>query len=203
MQSNPNRRTLMQQSRNITARVGRWSAQHRKKAIFGWLAFVVVSLIVGFNVLPQKEISSRASGPGESGQAAKALDGAFPDKSTEQVLVQSKKLKTGDTQFKAAVADVTRRLHDTKGVAHVVGPYGGHDTGQISADGHSALVTFDLPGDADTAEKSVVGSLSAVAAAQKAHPELRVEEMGDESLTKAVAEKSGAEMGKSILMSLP
>ena len=39
--------------------------------------------------------------------------------------------------------------------------------------------------------------MAAVAAAQKAHPELRVEEMGDESLTKASVEKSNEEMGKS------
>ena len=85
---------------------------------------------------------------------------------------------------------------------NVVGPYDGAG-GQISADGHSALVNFELPGDSDVTEKSVVGSLAAVAAAQKAHPELRVEEMGDESLTKAVVEKSNEEMSKSMLLSLP
>ena len=26
---------------NLAHRMGRWSAQHRKKAVFGWLAFVV------------------------------------------------------------------------------------------------------------------------------------------------------------------
>ena len=34
----------MQTKRNIAARAGRWSAQHRKKAIFGWLAFVVIAV---------------------------------------------------------------------------------------------------------------------------------------------------------------
>ena len=192
----------MQKPDNFTARVGRWSAQHRKKAIFGWLAFVIVSLVVGMNLVPQKEIKANSGMPGESGQASKALDGAFRDVSSEQVLIQSKELKAGAPQFKAAVADVTERLGNTKGVDTVVGPYDG-GTGQISADGHSALVTFELPGDSDVTEKSVVGSLAAVAAAQKAHPELRVEEMGDESLTKAVAEKSNEEMSKSMLLSLP
>ena len=32
---------------NFAARMGRWSAQHRKKAIFGWIAFVIISLVVG------------------------------------------------------------------------------------------------------------------------------------------------------------
>ena len=96
---------------------------------------------------------------------------------------------------------MTHRLEGTKGVDNVVGPYG--PGGQVSADGHSALVNFDLPGDSDTAEQSVVGSLAAVAAAQKAHPELRVEEMGDESLTKAIVDKSNEEMGRSTLLTLP
>src|SRR5436190_926324 len=68
---------------------------------------------------------------------------------------------------------------------------------QVSADQHSALVTFDLPGTDKTASKNVVGSLAAVAAAQKAHPDLRVEEIGDESMAKEQLEQSNKEMGKS------
>ena len=30
----------LKHSTNIAARMGRWSASHRKTAIFGWLAFV-------------------------------------------------------------------------------------------------------------------------------------------------------------------
>ena len=136
--------------------------------------------------------------PGESGQAAKAMDGAFPEKASEQVLVQSKRLKAGDPQFKAAVADVTQRLEDTKGVANVV-----EQAGQVSADRHSALVTFELPGDSTKTELSVKDSLASVAAAAKAHPELRVEQMGDASINKALVEKSNEEMGKSAMLSLP
>ena len=39
---------------NLAGRIGRWSTQHRKKAIFGWLAFVIVSLTVGFNLVRRK-----------------------------------------------------------------------------------------------------------------------------------------------------
>ena len=31
----------------LAARAGRWSAQHRRKAIFGWLAFVIVAFGLG------------------------------------------------------------------------------------------------------------------------------------------------------------
>jgi uncharacterized membrane protein YdfJ with MMPL/SSD domain len=192
----------MQKPQNITARVGRWSAQHRKTAIFGWLAFVAISVVIGFNLVPQKEIDAGASAPGESGKAAAATKDAFPETAGEQVLVQSRQLDAGDAQFKAAVADVTERLQETEGVDNVVSPYEG-DTGQISADGHSALVTFELPGDSKTTAKSVEGSLAAVAAAQGAHPQLRVEEAGDASIQKATKDKGNEEMGKSALLSLP
>jgi uncharacterized membrane protein YdfJ with MMPL/SSD domain len=192
----------LQQPENITARIGRWSVQHRKTAILGWLTFVAVSMVIGFNLVPQKNIEPNAGGPGESGQAAQVLDGGFDDKSAEQVLIQSKQLDATDAQFKAGVDDVTGRLKETEGVANVVSPYDG-DRGQISADGHSALVTFELPGDQKTAEESVVNSLAAVEAAQKANPELRIEEAGDASISKATRDKSNEELGKSTFMSVP
>ena len=37
----------MEQTRSIAARAGRWSATHRKTAIWGWLAFVVAAFAVG------------------------------------------------------------------------------------------------------------------------------------------------------------
>jgi uncharacterized membrane protein YdfJ with MMPL/SSD domain len=192
-----------QRQDNITGRIGRWSAQHRKKAIFGWLAFVAVSLVIGFNLVPQKEIDNKtAAGPGESGQAAEVLNDAFRNASGEQVLVQSKGLSVSDPQFKAAVADVTERLEETKGVDSIVSPYDA-DSGQVSRDGHSALVTFELPGTSKTAEENVVGTLAAVDAAAKAHPRIRIEEAGDASINKATLDKDNEEMGKSALFSLP
>ena len=192
----------MQQSDNLTARIGRWSTQHRKTAIFGWLAFVLASVVIGMNLMPQKEIDPQtAGGPGESGQAAEALDGAFDEASTEQVLIQSTDLNADSTEFKSAVTDVTDRLRETEGVDSIVSPYS--NAGEISSDGHSALITFELPGESETAEENVTGSLAAVAAAQEAHPELTIAEVGDESINKAIIEKSNEEMGKSTMISLP
>ena len=38
------------QKRNLAARAGLWSASHRKKAIFGWLAFVTLAVLLGGSV---------------------------------------------------------------------------------------------------------------------------------------------------------
>ena len=199
------RRTSKSQSNhNLAARVGRWSVGHRKTAIFGWLAFVFVALAVGFSLVPQKNLEPNEGMPGETGKASQVLKDGYPkqqEQSGEQVLIQSKSLKASDAQFKSAVADVTKRLEGTKGVSEVVGPYKAGSEG-ISKDKHSALVTFTLPGKSDVTEKSVVNSLAAVHAAQKAHPELRIDETGDASITKASLDKSNEEMGKSMFLSL-
>ena len=186
---------------NFAARIGRWSVQHRRKAILGWLAFVFVSMAIGFNLVPQKNLENGEGMPGESGKAGQVLKDAYPDKAGEQVLVQSKALKAGDSQFQAAVAEVTERLEGTQGVSEVVDPYEA-GSAQISKDGHSALVTFSLPGDQKTTEESVVRSVAAVEAAAKAHPELRIEESGDASINKATKDKSDEELGSSMFMSL-
>ena len=67
-----------QSSLNLAARVGRWSVQHRRKAILGWLAFVFAALVIGFNVVPQKELDQNTGMPGESGKAGEVLNDAFP-----------------------------------------------------------------------------------------------------------------------------
>jgi uncharacterized membrane protein YdfJ with MMPL/SSD domain len=180
---------------NIAARIGRWSVEHRRKAIVGWLSFVVIAMVLGFSLMPQKNIDQMDAMPGESGKAAKVMGGAFPDKSQEQVLVHSKSMQASDPQFKAAVADVSRRLRHADGVSKVAAP-------EVSKDGDSALVTFNLPGDADTTEKSVVHSLAAADAAQEAHPELSIAETGDASISKAETDKSNKEMGSSMMFSL-
>ena len=89
--------TRSQSNPNFAARVGRWSVQHRRKAILGWLAFVFVSMVIGFNLVPQKNIEQMDALPGESGKAGQILNDAYPDKAAEQVLVQSKTLKASDS----------------------------------------------------------------------------------------------------------
>ena len=181
---------------NIAARIGRWSVQHRRKAILGWLAFVFAALVIGFNVVPQKELDPSAGMPGESGKAGQVLNDAFPKKSGESVLIQSKTLKASDSQFKAAVSDVSQRLHRGRGRRQTSRP------DQVSKDGHSALVEFNLKGDQLAARKTVVNSLAAVSGAAKAHPELRIDESGDASFDKAQKEQSNEQAGRSLMLTL-
>ncbi len=189
---------------NLAARAGRWSAQHRKKAVFGWLAFVVIAFMIGGSV-GTKTLATEDMGNGSSRTADKAVAKQFPDDASEQVLVQSRngKLSATDPAFRAAVADVSSRLERTKNVRDVESPYAKGNAGQISEDGRSALITFKVPGDEDDVETRVDSSLASVAAAQKAHPELRVEQFGDASSTKALNESFEEDFQRAETLSLP
>jgi RND superfamily putative drug exporter len=185
---------------NIAARAARWSATHRKLAIFGWLAFVVFSVAVG-GAVGQRELTDAEAVAGEAGRAEVALEKAKLDPNDEVVLVQSKNLEASAPEFEAAVADATSRLEDVSAVTAVSSPASGG--GQVSADGHSALIEFRIPGDKEQAEERVDASLAATAAAQRANPDLRIEQFGDASASKAISAVFEEDLSKAETTSLP
>src|ERR687890_446074 len=67
-------RSNTKSTNNLAARAGRWSAQHRKKAIFGWLAFVILAVFIGGSGGPKK-LSDEEYGIGEAGRARKSISG--------------------------------------------------------------------------------------------------------------------------------
>src|SRR5437763_14999257 len=96
-------------TRTLAASAGRWSAQHRKQAIWGWLAFALVAFMIG-GAIGTKTQTNAQSGVGESGRAARTVDNAFPKHQVEQVLVQTGSATASDPSFRAVVGDVPRRL---------------------------------------------------------------------------------------------
>jgi uncharacterized membrane protein YdfJ with MMPL/SSD domain len=172
----------MQPSRNVAARAGRWSAQHRKTAILGWIAFVLLAFILGGKV-GTNTLTNEQTGVGESGEADRIVAGAYPKHHDELVLIQSTTLKSGDPAFRSVVDDVTQRLEAIDGVAAISSPYGKDRDGAVSPDGDAVLLTFEIPGDPENVNVigTVDATVAAVNAAQKAHPDLRVEQSGSAS----------------------
>src|SRR4051795_5769318 len=75
-------------SRNIAARAGRWSARHRKTAVFGWLGFVVLAIVLG-SLIPRAEITRAEGDVGPTAEAQRILDAhGWQDPASEMVLVQ-------------------------------------------------------------------------------------------------------------------
>jgi uncharacterized membrane protein YdfJ with MMPL/SSD domain len=191
--------------RNLAHRAGRWSATHRRTAIVGWILFVVLATVVG-GMVGQRNIDDSASGNGESKRGDMIIDGAnFRDKSAEQVLIQGKgSMKADDPAVTAAVKDVVARLERTKHVTEIESPLNAQDRANtVSKDGRSVVVNFKIPGKDEDNEQRVEAPLAAVAAAQKAHPGVRVEEFGGASSAKAFAKEDERNKQKSELFSYP
>ncbi len=190
--------------RNLAARAGLWSASHRKKAILGWLAFVVLAVFIGGSVGQQK-LAQEDMGNGQSKAADQAVAKGFPDTAAEQVLIQGKGSVTHQDQaFATAVQDVERRLRDVPHVSRIESPLAEDNKGQLSRDGRSALLTFEVAGDVDDeALDRIDAVLEATAAAQRAHPEVRIEQFGDASAGKALQESFEEDFKRAEYLSLP
>jgi uncharacterized membrane protein YdfJ with MMPL/SSD domain len=187
---------------NIAARMGRWSASHWKTAVAGWIVFVIVAAGIGAT-LGTKKLTDAQSGVGSSGHAARVLDREFKRPDSEQVLLQSRSATVRDSSFRAAVNDVASRVAHTGVATHVRSPLAAANAGQVSKDGHSALVIFDVKGDPDKAKNKADRMLAATAAAQRAHPGIRIEEAGDATAAKALDDSFSRDFNRARTLSLP
>jgi uncharacterized membrane protein YdfJ with MMPL/SSD domain len=188
-------------SSNFAARAGRWSARHRKAAVLGWIAFVLIAFAVG-NVVVGSTTAGDDSGPGESGRAERILDRAFPDHAHETVMVSSRRASASDPAFRAAVDDVVRRMRQRPEVLQVDSPYAPGNAGQIAPGERAALVTLELRGDSQDAA-DVKRVLAQTAAAQRAHQDLRIEQFGDASADEAISKMFSDDFKKAELLSIP
>jgi uncharacterized membrane protein YdfJ with MMPL/SSD domain len=195
----------MQNPLNIAARAGRWSARHRKAAILGWLAFVILAIGIG-SAVGTRTIDDE-NGPGESGRADKALDHAFNENAGESVLVQSRNGSSHDAEFAAGVRELIQKLRATGVATQVESPFAKGNEGQISKDGRTAVVQLEVRGTKDGATSKVadpVGRLmDATAAAAKRHPSLRMEEIGEISAEKAVDDALKDDLKRAETLSVP
>jgi uncharacterized membrane protein YdfJ with MMPL/SSD domain len=180
--------------KGFAARAGHWSARHRKTAILGWLAFIVIAFVIG-GALGQKQPSEAQQWDGESRRAETVLEQAgFPKASGEMVLVQSKTKTAADPAFKAAVADVSRTVSKQKVVTDVT-------PGLVSKDGRSALVQFDIKGDPEKAVDKIAPVMDATKSVAARHRDLTVAQFGEASMTKELDAAAKKEEGNSQLMS--
>src|SRR6202034_3548593 len=102
------------------------------------------------------------------------------------------------------VADVVRALqglpHAARDIRSPLSP-GGQT--MVSANGRSALVTFDVAGPHARADTTVGADQAAVARVQAAHPGLIVAEAGDASTDQAANTMMGKDFHKAELTSVP
>ncbi|MGK3944204.1 MMPL family transporter [Streptomyces caeruleatus] len=188
--------------RGLAARAGGWSARHRWAAVGIWVLFVVLAMGLG-SAAGRVDVKDSDQLKGETHTAAKIIEDAGIDEpASESVLIQAREAggKATDADFRAAVDAVVKAVEGTGEVTDVTSPY---DTKTISKDGRSALVQFDMRGEADTAGERVAPVLKAVEGVQKEHESLRIEEIGGASMMKTFDDAFGDDFQKAELSAVP
>jgi RND superfamily putative drug exporter len=188
--------------RNLAARMGRWSAAHWKTATVGWLAFVAVAFVLGA-VVGTRNLDQSTRGPGESGRMDRILEAGFRQPAAEHLLIQSRSTRVGTVAFDSAIADAVARVSKVADVRNLRSPLESGHANQVSKDGHSALVEFDMRGERAKAADRIDPVLAAVAAARRAHPGFLIGEFGDASAEKAVVKSYDDDLAKAGALSIP
>ncbi|MEV8064781.1 MMPL family transporter [Streptomyces sp. NPDC085995] len=188
--------------RGVAARAGGWSARHRWAAVGIWVLFVVLAMGLG-SAAGRLDVKESDQLSGETHTAAEIIeDAGIKEPASETVLVQSRdgSVRAGDAAFRAAVADVVKAVGATGRVTDVTSPY---DTKTVSKDGRSALVQFDVRGDAESAGDRIEPVLKAVEGVQKEHTSLRIEEIGGASMQKQYADAFGDDFQQAEYSAVP
>ena len=171
----------------MVERMACWSARHRIAVIAGWLVLAVVALLGGHLLGTQ---SQPQYDPGQSGQAERMLSQlGVVTPPAESVLIQARarpgqRVRHGPA-LRGAVAEVVGALRRLRAAADIRSPLSPGGRALISADGHTALVTFKVAGPHASADTTVDADLAAVARVQASHPGLIVQEAGGASTDQA------------------
>jgi RND superfamily putative drug exporter len=195
----------LKRSNNIAARMGRWSANHWKTAVFGWLAFVVASVVLG-GAIGTKYLEEDDLAVGEAATANKIIEAGFPQSPDEQgeiVLLQSKTLTADDPAFEAAIKDVTKTLDAYPNVRKLDSPLEQGREDLISDDRHAAMIQFSPKGDYDQAIAYIDTIVAGVDKTAERHPALDIEELGSASTGKAVDEAFSNMLKTAGMIALP
>jgi uncharacterized membrane protein YdfJ with MMPL/SSD domain len=189
-------------SRNLAARAGGWSARHWKRATFGWLAFVALAVFLG-GWVGTRSLTEADMGSGETGRAERILANAgFDSPASESVLVQSPNLDATNPSFQSAIAVVVQTVALQRDVTNIRNPLETPAT-QISPDGHSALIQFDIRGKREDAKDRVQPIMDAVASAQHANPSFRIEEFGYASSNHVLSHVYDEDFARAEKLSIP
>jgi uncharacterized membrane protein YdfJ with MMPL/SSD domain len=192
----------MNERRNLAARAGRWSAQHRKLAIWGWLGFVFIALLAGSAAGTHTQENAQ-NGVGESGRGSDVISKAFPRHVSEEVLIHSASARANEPAFRAVVEDTRRRLAAVAYTRGFQSPYEKGNSARVSRDGHFALLQFEIAGKDSQAKKRVVPTLAATTAAQRAHPGYTIEQFGEASAEKQISDVISKDFQRALFTSLP
>ncbi|WP_330452095.1 MULTISPECIES: MMPL family transporter [unclassified Streptomyces] len=178
--------------RNLAARIGVWSAHHRKTAILGWLLFVVLAAGIG-GASGMVEMTDAENGAGDSARAEQILsDAGLSHRAGELVMVSSAE----PDGWRTAARELAAAVQDTGEVTGLADPV-------ASKDRKDALITFEMKGDPDTAADRVQPVLDAVAGVKERQPDVTVSQFGDASAGKWLGDLLSDDFKKAEFTAVP
>ncbi|MEU3460032.1 MMPL family transporter [Streptomyces sp. NPDC006733] len=177
---------------SLAARLGAWSAGHRRTAIIGWLLFVVVASAIG-GMVGTTEMKTYENGAGDSAAADRILsEHGLEHPAGEMVLVRSQ----GPGQWKAAAKAVAEGVGAT-------GEVGAVQAALPSRDNRSALIRFEMKGRAEDAGDRVQPVLDAVQKVRDGHQDVLIDEFGDASAGKWLGDMITKDFAKAEWTAVP
>ncbi|WP_405758793.1 MMPL family transporter [Streptomyces sp. NBC_01420] len=178
--------------RNLAARIGVWSAHHRKTAILGWLLFVVLAAGIG-GASGMVEMTDAENGAGDSARAEQILsDAGLSHRAGELVMVSSAE----PDGWRTAARELAAAVRDTGEVTGLADPV-------ASKDRKDALINFEMKGDPDTAADRVQPVLDAVAGVKERQPDVTVSQFGDASAGKWLGDLLSDDFKKAEFTAVP
>jgi RND superfamily putative drug exporter len=178
----------------IVVHLTRASAHHRRAVLTGWVLFVVGCALAG-GLVGTRTLTDAQAGNGSSARGlATLLKAHLTEPATESVLVEG----SDRAAVLAAAADLQRRLRALPSVADLRAP-AGHPA-LVARGGRDALLELDLLG---TPSSSVVGVQRAVAAVARANPSLRLYEIGDGTIARAIDAGTTSDFHRAELFAVP
>jgi uncharacterized membrane protein YdfJ with MMPL/SSD domain len=200
----------LKQSKSFAARMGRWSANHWKTAVFGWLAFVVASVFISMQ-LGTTFIDQNEANVGESRKADQIIDragfnvdanGETIEEQGEMVLLQSKTQTVKDPAFRAAIEDAVKTVRSFPEAQKLKSPLDAAHPDLVSQDGRSAMVQFTPEGTYEEAILYIDEIVAAVDKVEARHPGFSIESLGVSS-EKAIDAEIQSGLAKAGLLSIP
>ncbi|MFF3325952.1 MMPL family transporter [Streptomyces sp. NPDC002889] len=178
--------------RNLAARIGVWSAHHRKTAIIGWLLFVVLATVLG-GASGMVEMTESEQGTGDSARARKILDDAGLDQPAGELVLVGSDTAGG---WKATARELTAAVERTGEAQKIEPPL-------PSKDGWQALIRFEVKGDSKTAAERVQPVLDAVREAGQGEPHVEVHQFGQASAEKWLGDLLSEDFKKAEFTAVP